>query len=66
MKGKNTDELFFEVIHQRAIHKKIEMTSDAVRAIRSRIKKGETVSEDLKSNVLSKAGYVIVQERLWG
>jgi len=64
MQADTTRQLFAKVIAQRGIHEKLGLTSDQVRTIRFNHAKGK-VSEEKMAEILTAAGYTIVQERLW-
>lgn len=48
---------FASLISERAIHKKLGITSDLVRKYRQFLKKGKTISTDLKLNLLKTSGW---------
>ncbi len=64
-KGQSTKEAFRELISKRAIHHELDIDSGSVRWYRSKIKEDSWPKESTMEEHLEKAGYSIVQHKLW-
>ncbi len=61
----NTRDAFEKMIAERNIHIKLGVPSGSVRIYRNSLKTGKTVSLDLMEKLLLKAGWIVVQEKIW-
>lgn len=64
-KSFTTRQAFEEMILERAIHKKLGISSNAVRSLRHALGSCQPVSSDYMEELLEKAGWVVKQEKLW-
>lgn len=63
--GQTTIEIFKKIISKRNAHEELGVTSALVRRYRYKLKNELPVSEESIADILSNAGYTIVQERKW-
>jgi len=60
----NRKEAFERVIHERAVHRKLGITSNQVRGMRIRLKEGNLTEEKMKE-ILEAYGAQLKQEEVW-
>ncbi len=60
-----TIEAFSEMINTRGIHKQLNIPSGTINSLRTRLRQGSYISTDKMIELLTKAGYQIIQETIW-
>lgn len=63
--SQTTKEAFCDLIEIRGIHNHLGVSSGMVRSFRDKIKTGKGISIDKMEEMLTKAGYKVIQEKLW-
>jgi transposase len=60
-----TKEAFLELISQRGIYKRLDVSRSTVAGWKRRLAEGELLSLDKMEEILTKAGAKVVHEKIW-
>lgn len=63
--GLSTADAFLQLIGERGIHNQLQCDSRVIRVFRNEIKNGKWPKEETMADYLSRAGYMVVQEKKW-
>lgn len=61
-----TREAFAELISRRAWYKPLGITEGTASSVANRFREGKGVTIDKMEELLERAGFIVVQEKLWG